>query len=64
MKDSFLRKTAEIWQPLSDETLTEEDAREIIQNITGFFDTLARWDRESSHRQKICQSNEESDRDT
>jgi len=29
---------------LTEEKLTEEDAREIIGNITGFFSVLKEWD--------------------
>jgi len=35
----------EFWQQRSHKKLTEEDIREINENLTGFFDTLARWDR-------------------
>ena len=47
MNDSFLKTTIEVWQPFSREKLTEDDAREIIKNIYGFFDTLAFWDKKS-----------------
>jgi len=40
----ILEKTIEVWQPLSEKKLNEEDAREIIGNIAGFFSTLKRWD--------------------
>jgi len=46
--DLILKKTLDVWQPHSEKKLTEEDARQIIQNLTGFFETLARWDRESN----------------
>jgi hypothetical protein len=35
----------DFWQPCYSQTLTPEDAREIVENITGFFGVLAEWDR-------------------
>ncbi len=40
MNKEFLQKTIDFWQPYSEEKLTEEDAREIIGNLTGFFNLL------------------------
>jgi hypothetical protein len=37
--------TLEVWQPLSSRQLSDEDAREILANVTGFFGALAKWDR-------------------
>jgi len=36
----IIRETINTWQPLSSRELTEEDAREIIENYTGLFDLL------------------------
>ena len=36
--------TLEFWQARSPQTLTREDAREIIENVTGFFRVLQRWE--------------------
>jgi len=41
----FLDETIAIWQPRAKRTLTREDAREIIENVTGFFAVLREWDR-------------------
>lgn len=38
--DDFLDETIAVWQPLTIRTLTREDAREIIENMTGFFTVL------------------------
>jgi len=43
-----IKETLEFWQPKYDQLgvkLTEEDAREILDNLTGFFNTLAEIDR-------------------
>jgi len=46
----LLDLTLEAWQPLSSCQLSDEDAREILNNVTGFFSVLARWDTD------LCQS--------
>jgi hypothetical protein len=43
----ILEKTIRVWQPLSEKQLTEEDAREIVENLTGFFSLLGEWEREN-----------------
>jgi hypothetical protein len=40
----FLEKTIQVWQPLSEKELTEEDAREIVENMTGLFSFLIELD--------------------
>jgi hypothetical protein len=35
--------TIEVWQNCSSEKLTGEDARQIINNVYGFFSTLSDW---------------------
>lgn len=42
----LLQKTIETWQPLSDRELKEEDARQMVENVTAFFELLEEWDRE------------------
>ena len=39
----FLDQPLRVWQPLSDNPLDEDGARESIANISGFFDLLAEW---------------------
>ena len=51
-KVELIKKTIEVWQPLSNEKLSEEDAREIIENIAGFFSNLKRWDDEERRKQE------------
>lgn len=41
---AFLDKTIAFWQPRTTRALTREDARQIIENTTGFFRVLAEWD--------------------
>ncbi len=36
-------KTGETWQPRLDRDISLEDARQIVENVTGFFSVLAEW---------------------
>ncbi len=40
---AFLDQTIEFWQPRTSRTLTREDAREIVYNLSGFFAVLREW---------------------
>ena len=44
LSDEFLQSTLHVWQPHSSDTLTEEDARQIVENMTGFVTVLAEWE--------------------
>ncbi len=52
MNKDLLNKTMQVWQPLCEEKLSEEDAREIIENIAGFFTILKKWDDEERRKQE------------
>lgn len=39
----LIDETIEVWQPYYDTKLTDEDAREIIENVAGFFGALMGW---------------------
>jgi hypothetical protein len=52
MNKEFFRRTIQVWQPLSEDRLTEEDAREIVENLTGFFSLLEEWDQKHEEGQK------------
>jgi len=43
LPESFLEATIEFWQPSAHRNLTREDAREIVENMTGFFSVLRQW---------------------
>ena len=38
-------RTGQVWQPRLERDLTDEDARQIMHNVTGFFGVLAEWSR-------------------
>ena len=40
-----IARTREIWQQRMGRNLTDEDARQILHNATGFFGVLAEWRR-------------------
>jgi hypothetical protein len=40
----FIDETLAYWQPRSRRALTREDARQIIENVSGFFSILLEWD--------------------
>ena len=41
--DNLIDRTIETWQPRLDRDLSPEDARQIVENVTGFFSVLAEW---------------------
>jgi hypothetical protein len=44
LKNPFLDETIAFWQPRSERALNREDAREIVENLTGFFELLREWE--------------------
>ena len=45
LKDDLTRCTRQVWQPRLGRDLSREDARQIAENVTGFFSVLAEWSR-------------------
>jgi hypothetical protein len=43
--DNLINRTRKVWQPRIGRNLTDEDARQISENVTGFFAILAEWSR-------------------
>ena len=43
-KQRFLNRTLEVWQPRTCRPLTDEDARQIVENMAGFMTILAEWE--------------------
>lgn len=43
--DNLIDLTRKVWQPRIGRNLTDEDVRQIIENVTGFFAILAEWSR-------------------
>jgi len=40
---SFANWTLRVWEARSPKPLTQEDSRQIVANVTGFFSVLAEW---------------------
>jgi len=40
----LLDQALQIWQPSASSELTQEDARQIAENLVGFFHLLLEWD--------------------
>jgi len=43
--NTLIGRTHKVWQPRTRRKLTDEDARQIAENVTGFFSILAEWSR-------------------
>jgi hypothetical protein len=43
--DNLIDRTRAVWQPRLGRDLSREDARQITENVTGFFSTLEQWSR-------------------
>jgi hypothetical protein len=41
----LIDRTRKVWRPRIGRNLTNEDARQISENVTGFFAILAEWSR-------------------
>jgi hypothetical protein len=40
-----IARSRQVWKPRIGRDLTDEDVRQIIHNVTGFFGVLAEWSR-------------------
>jgi hypothetical protein len=43
--DNVIDRTRELWKPRLGRDLSREDARQIVENVTGFFAILIEWSR-------------------
>jgi hypothetical protein len=43
--DDLIDRTIGLWQLHSQRDLSREDARQIVENVTGFFSILQEWSR-------------------
>jgi len=43
--DNLIDRTRQVWQSRIRRDLTDEDARQIAENVTGFFAILSEWSR-------------------
>ena len=47
-QEQFLSQARSFWQKRSPRELSEEDARQIYVNLSGFFDLLQQWHQRAS----------------
>jgi hypothetical protein len=57
----LIRHTIRVWEPRLGRPLTEEDARQILENVIGFFRVLRDWDSKRCGRESEP-TKDESDR--
>jgi hypothetical protein len=57
-EDNLIDRTIEVWQPRNANRLSDEDARAILENVTGFFTLLLEW--ETNEQQKKSGGQDES----
>ena len=43
--DDQIDRTRQVWNPRMGRDLSREDARQVAENVTGFFAVLAEWSR-------------------
>jgi hypothetical protein len=43
--DNLIDRTREVWKVRLGRDLSREDARQIVENVTGFFTILTEWSR-------------------
>jgi hypothetical protein len=43
--DNLIDRTRQVWQPRLGRDLSREDARQMAENVSGFFAILAEWSR-------------------
>ncbi len=62
-REELITSTAEFWQSRSPRRFSREDARQAIENVTGFFQVLAKWSATRGEPQAAKDSNEEETED-
>jgi hypothetical protein len=45
LKHDLIERTRQVWQRRLDSDLSSDEARQIAENIAGFFSVLAEWSR-------------------
>lgn len=53
-KEDFIIKTRDFWQQQTGSQVTDEDARQMIENVTGFFELLMKWENSKKGIPQSC----------
>jgi hypothetical protein len=48
----FIQETIDFWEKKTGKIFTREDARQMIENVYGYFNTLHRWDMQEKEKKK------------
>jgi len=48
----FIQETIDFWEKKTGKKFTREDARQMIENVSGYFNTLHRWDMREKEKEK------------
>lgn len=48
----FIQETIDFWEKRAGMKFTREDARQMIENVTGYFRILNEWDRRENGKEK------------
>jgi len=51
-KREFIEETKRFWQARTGKPISDEDAREMIENVTRFFKILIEWDEKDRNQTK------------
>ncbi len=49
-------RTLQVWQPRTARRLSREDARQIVENVTGFVQILLEWDAAAQSAPNVCRT--------
>jgi hypothetical protein len=52
--DNLIDQTQKVWRPRLERNVSDEDAREIAENVCGFFKILTEWSRAEIHANDNC----------
>jgi len=56
VKRQFLERTKALWQQRAHRTLTDEDARQIVENMVGFVQILDEWEKRGRAKKSLDKS--------
>jgi hypothetical protein len=46
--DNLIEQTISVWQPRLGREISREEARQVLENVTGFFSILREWSRDEA----------------
>lgn len=52
-RERLIEETIALWQPRCPRPVSTEEARQMIENVSGFFNLLARWEAEERRQPDV-----------